>query len=182
MKPTLRLSLSPLILLLACNPPASPPAASQVEQGATESTNTNIDQPTAVAGEPADDHAEGHGEWLSLQAGRELAAAESRNLLVYVYADWCARCRELEPVIESPDVMTASDQLVHVRHNSDVDDSSWLREAAQDRDGYVPRVLFLRSDGTRLPLVSDHPRYPLFYTPAMKDTLLANIQLAQQGS
>lgn len=181
MKPTIWSSLSALALLLACNPPASAPPASQAAASTPETAPATAEATPPAAHVPAE-HGSDEGEWLSLQAGRELAAAESRNLLVYVYADWCARCRELEPVIESADVMAASHGLVHVRHNSDVDDSSWLREAAQDRDGYVPRVLFLRSDGSRLPLVSDHPRYPLFYTPEMKDTLMANIEQAQQGS
>jgi thiol-disulfide isomerase/thioredoxin len=178
-------SLALFSMLAACNPPATEPEpahqAAVVNEPVTEPGSVQPPAEDPGAHGPAD-HAAHEAEWLSLAAGRELAATENRNLLVYVYADWCARCRELEPVIESSDVMAASSGLIHVRHNSDVDDSSWLREAAQDRDGYVPRVLFLRSDGTRLPLVSDHPRYPLFYTPAMIDTLMANIQQAQQGS
>jgi thiol-disulfide isomerase/thioredoxin len=119
--------------------------------------------------------------WYSLAEAREVAAASNRNMLVYVYADWCARCRELEPVIQGPEIMGASTDLIHVRHNSDNDDGTWLRQYAYDYDSYVPRVLFLRPDGTRMQLVSDHPNYPLFYSTDMTARLLSNIEAASQA-
>ena len=36
-------------------------------------------------------------------------------------------------------------------------------------------VMFLDAEGHRMDLVSPHPRYPYFYTPSMREALLANI-------
>lgn len=162
----------------------SPPAQAAQIAGQIQAGQEATLRGGAQAPAPADNPVRGAHDpsrWYSLAEAREVAAASNRNMLVYIYADWCARCRELEPVIQGSEIMGASTELVHVRHNSDNDDGSWLRQFAYDYDSYVPRVLFLRPDGSRLQLVSDHPRYPLFYSTDMTARLLSNIQAATQA-
>jgi thiol:disulfide interchange protein len=116
--------------------------------------------------------------WLSRDAAVAQAAAENRPMMVFVYTDWCPRCGELEPVFNESAIVQAANGLIPVRHNQD-ENPAWLQQLAQDYEEYVPRVLFLNPDGSLMSIVSSHPRYPYFYTPAMRDTLVANMQVAK---
>jgi thiol:disulfide interchange protein len=115
--------------------------------------------------------------WASWEEGSTRAAAANQPMMLFVYADWCGRCSELEPVFSQPAVLEASRGLVMIRHDHD-QPAPWLENTVGDTDTYVPRVLFLNPDGSRRAEVSPHPRYPLFYTPSMVDALIANMRAA----
>lgn len=115
--------------------------------------------------------------WASWPEGSVRAAAANQPMMLFVYADWCGRCSELEPVFSQPAVLEASRGLVMIRHDHDTP-APWLQTTVGDSDSYVPRILFLNPDGSRRAEVSPHPRYPLFYTPNMVDALIANMRAA----
>ncbi|MGD8862674.1 MAG: thioredoxin family protein [Myxococcales bacterium] len=126
-------------------------------------------------------HWGGTVEWVSWERGLQVARQEDRSILLLVYADWCPRCRELAPVFARPDVAAAAGRLVMVRQNGDAR-PSWLRERFGEIGEYVPRVLFLRPDGSlREDVVSGHPRYPYFYSPHVTHRLIANMARAAGG-
>jgi len=173
----------------ACNAPSAPVAPVQqsaaVEQSVQGGGTVNEGSSgTAAAVEhvPNDNGAHanvaGGMPWLDRDAALAHASAENRPLMVFVYTDWCPRCTELEPVFNEAAIIQAASGLVPVRHNQD-ENPAWLQQLAQDYEEYVPRVLFLNPDGTRMSIVSSHPRYPYFYTPSMRDTLVANMQVAK---
>jgi hypothetical protein len=187
-----RFTLSASLILGAaglggCKSPA-PPARSAV------TPQTSVGTVAPVIGEDTDreivDEASGEGVavldttaddtdggWMSWDEGYAAAQASRTPIMLYVYGDWCARCRELEPVLERDDVLAVTDGLIRIRQNTD-ENAPWLAEVVGDRNSYVPRVLFLHPDGSRTDLVSPHPRYPYFYTPSMADALKNNAEAA----
>lgn len=161
------------------NPPV---AAAEGTVAAAAGTATTAESGIASAGghgAVATAGSGAHGDaagWLSWPEGSIVAASEQRPMMVFVYADWCPRCRELEPVLDRPEVRDAGcNKLVMVRQNQD-EDSGWLRTTVGDNETYVPRVMFLNPDGTMRSEVSPHPRYPLFYTPSMVEALMTNMR------
>jgi protein-disulfide reductase (glutathione) len=118
--------------------------------------------------------------WLTWEEGSAMARERGLPMMVFVHADWCSQCRRLEPVFDREDVRAAAHGLVRIAYNSD-ENAAWIRTIVGNHDTYVPRVLFLGSDGQLRPLTSSHSRYPYFYSPEMVDRLIANMQAAQVG-
>jgi thiol:disulfide interchange protein len=116
--------------------------------------------------------------WRSWESAQSLARSQGKSIGLIVYAEWCARCKELAPVFEQPDVASAAADLVMVRHDQD-QPAPWLKDKLGAYGTYVPRVLFLSPDGeVREDLTSGHPRYPYFYAALVQDTLVANMRAA----
>lgn len=180
-------SLALVAAVGGCNPPPADdttPASAEPEAQALESDEPSLAPPPGTPAAAADDHesCEHDPTWHAWSEAREMAAERQSPMLLYVYADWCPRCRELAPVLDECAVREPADGVVFVRHNQDVE-APWLRDVVGDTDTYVPRVLFLDAEGRRMDLVSPHPRYPFFYTPSMREALVTNIgqALAQGG-
>jgi thiol:disulfide interchange protein len=170
------LTLLAVAALVACNPPVSRAAANAPEPVEPAAAEPATPAPSAAAGD------DGHGtaSWTPWDEALALAGRENRPIMLFVYADWCPRCRELAPVFESTEVQAAAGGLVMVRHNQD-EPAPWLREVVGDSDTYVPRVIFLNPDGSRRGETSPHPRYPYFYTPGMVAALVANMRTVTGG-
>lgn len=116
--------------------------------------------------------------WRSWESAQSLARSQGKSICVVVYAEWCARCKELAPVFEQAAVASAASDLVMVHQDQDKP-AAWLKEQLGAYGDYVPRVLFLAPDGKVLDeLTSGHPRYPHFYGPLVKDQLVANMRAA----
>jgi len=188
------LALAPGILsiLVACNPPGnasgatpspSSPAVAPAplapdETPPTETPPAETPPPATTPTETAQASGPAHASlWVSWDEGAAIAEASGRGMMVFVYTDWCARCRELEPVFETTEIREAASSLVRVRYDSDRREA-WLRDTFGDAETYVPRVFFVGPDGRRLDLVSPHPQYPFFYTADMSAALLRNIRAA----
>jgi thiol:disulfide interchange protein len=116
--------------------------------------------------------------WRSWESAQSLARSQGKAIGVVVYAEWCARCKELAPVFEEPAVASAAAELVMVHQDQDKP-APWLKEQLGAYGDYVPRVLFLSPEGkVHEDLTSGHPRYPHFYAPMVKDQLVANMRAA----
>lgn len=162
-------------------------------QGPPQSSEQAAAQPLeAVANEPeSEDRASASGEmagqggempWQSWDEGFAEAEQSGKSMMLFVYAEWCGRCRELEPVFTEASVIDAARELIMIRHDQD-QGGAWLEEVVGDSSTYVPRVIFLNPDGSmQRDLTSTHPRYPLFYTPRMRDDLIANMGSASDPS
>jgi thiol:disulfide interchange protein len=117
--------------------------------------------------------------WHSWESAQALARSDGKPICVVVYAEWCARCKELAPVFATPEVASAAAGLVMVHQDQD-EPAAWLTEKLGAYGNYVPRVLFLAPDGNvRTDLTSGHPRYPHFYAPMVADQLVANMRAAR---
>lgn len=164
-----------VVALSACQPTRGAAAVSTNEP--VEATGAAVQAPGAGhTAASAGSGAHSSDGWLAWSEASALALAENRPMMLFVYADWCPRCRELEPVLDRPEVRQAGcNKLVMVRQNQD-EEPAWLRTTVGDPQTYVPRVIFLNPDGTMRAEVSPHPRYPLFYTPSMVEALMSNMR------
>ncbi len=116
--------------------------------------------------------------WHSWDSALRVARSEGKSIGLVVYAEWCNRCKELAPVFTQSDVASAARGLVMVLQDQD-ENPTWLKEQLGAYGGYVPRVLFLGPDGNvREDLTSGHPRYPHFYSPLVREQLIANMRAA----
>jgi thiol:disulfide interchange protein len=175
-------SLAFVLALAACNPPAERAAETATTAPAAAAPSAAA-APAALAppAAPAAPAAPTAVNWLSWEQGSALARAENRPMMLFVYADWCDRCRELRPIFNDPRVVEASRGLILVQQDHD-QEAPWLQSVVGDTESYVPRVMFLNPDGTqKTELVSPHPRYPLFYVPQMVDILVSNMTAARGG-
>lgn len=177
------LLLPVVALLFGCDsgsPRAATSAASSSASAATAAVAPSAVIPTNTP--PA--HAKAgdidwHGslDWLSYSQGLALAKQNHKPILLMVYADWCSKCRALVPVFERSDVRELVGKMVAVRQDQD-DPAPWLSELAAG-DNYVPRIIFLNSDGTPIRQVtSGHPRYPFFYMADRPEALLSSLKQA----
>jgi thiol:disulfide interchange protein len=171
MRRTLAAAFSALIFgLLGCRaerisaPPEQAPAPEQADEPSS---------PPASGLEWGDKIA-----WRSWESAQSLARSQGKAIGVVIYAEWCARCKELAPVFEQAAVARAAADLVMVHQDQDKP-AAWLKDQLGAYGDYVPRVLFLSPDGkVREDLTSGHPRYPHFYGPMVADQLVANMRAA----
>ncbi len=116
--------------------------------------------------------------WLPFDNAVARAKAEGKAIGVVVYADWCPKCRSLAPAFSSGPVVAASSKVLWVLQNHD-EQPAWLQERFASYGNYVPRIFFLRPDGTMDPEIqSGHARFPYFYLAAKPESLVASIDRA----
>lgn len=163
---------------------SAPASAAAVASAAAPAT---IAAPKAP--EPAGDHGGGADaikwagpvQWRTWEEGLAEAQRTQRGICLVVYADWCPRCKELAPVFAEADVVALAEKLVMVRQDSD-QRPAWLEERYGKFGGYVPRVFFLKPDGTvREDLTSGHAQYPYFFTPRGSDKLKDAMRRLAEG-
>lgn len=119
--------------------------------------------------------------WQSWEAGVEQSRTTGKPILLVVYADWCARCKELAPAFDDPRVRALANKAIMVRQDQDAA-PPWLAEQFGAYGNYVPRLFFVEPGGVvRDDLVSGHPRYPYFYAPIALDPLIANLRQITGG-
>lgn len=156
---------------------ASVASTSATTTSATATASAAVPVAAAAHGKAGDIEWHGSLDWHTYQEGVALAKQGHKPILLMVYADWCSKCRALVPVFQRDDVRKLVDKMVAVRHDQD-DPAPWLSEIAAG-DSYVPRIIFLSSQGTPLRQVtSGHPRYPFFYMADRPETLLSSLKQA----
>jgi protein-disulfide reductase (glutathione) len=183
------LALPVVALLLGCDSgrphgaTSAPIKASVASSSATPASATvtaSAAVPVAAAaahGKAGDIEWHGSLDWHGYEEGVALAKQGHKPILLMVYADWCSKCRALVPVFQRDDVRKLVDKMVAVRQDQD-DPAPWLSELAAG-DNYVPRIIFLKSDGTPIRQVtSGHPRYPFFYMADKPEILLGSLKQA----
>lgn len=113
--------------------------------------------------------------WLTWEAARRRAVAEDRTTFLLAYANWCPTCQGVAPWFSEPDLVAASGKLLAVKQDVD-EEPPWL-EAYASAGGYVPRMLFIRPDGTLdTTITSARTDYPYFYDDL--DVLVASMNKA----
>jgi thiol:disulfide interchange protein len=169
MRLKLVLALCAAIGVLGCQ--AAPVAPAQ-EERAAERPKPNATAHSAMAwGDKI--------TWHSWESAQAIAQSQSKPICVVVYAEWCARCKELAPIFSTQEVVSAAANLVMVHQDQDKP-APWLKDRLGEYGSYVPRVFFIAPNGdVREDLTSGHPRYPYFYAPMVSDQLIANMHAAK---
>lgn len=115
--------------------------------------------------------------WRGLEEGLKEAEADNKALMLVVHASWCPKCKDLKPVFYDPALVAASERLVMVNVDQDLEPRSMMYSP----DGtYIPRILFISPDGQVLDELKNaaRPRFHYFYTP--DDDLVGMMKQAAQ--
>ncbi|PRP90783.1 Thioredoxin [Enhygromyxa salina] len=155
----------------ACEPPER-----AVKGHGPEAAGETPSAPKRVATVPA----EGWNEdiaWRGLEEGLAEAKQTKMPVMMVVHTTWCGNCQKLKRTFNSDaDLARLSEQFVMVHVDQDAHPEVTLY--APDGD-YIPRVMFLDSDGNidkQLQNPNRPNRYRFFYTP--KEDLTATMRLA----
>ena len=110
----------------------------------------------------AHDWNDGAVAWKGYEDGLALAKREHKSICLVVYTEWCPHCANYSKVFHDPKVVEASKQFVMIHLDQDKD-KDLVGKYAPD-GGYIPRTLFLASDGTLLADVhAPRDQYKFFY-------------------
>ncbi len=121
-------------------------------------------------------------DWVPFDQALTRAKAENKAVCVVIYADWCPKCRALAPRFAEQPVTGASKDVIMVLQNSD-ERPGWLKQRFGDLGNYVPRVFFLKPDGTvATDINSGNARFPYFYRASEAAKLAASIQRAAKAA
>ncbi len=166
-----RAAAAALLLLTGCDSADTRPAP------AADQPRAEVPAATAAAA-PSGMFSAG-ARWLSYEEGLKQARSTGKPLCVVVYAEWCARCRELDQMMRTPRFEELSQRFVMVRQDAD-QGADWLKAPPFVEHGtYVPRVFFLSSEGAlRTELKSPHPRFPYFYSAQQPEALEKTMRAA----
>lgn len=160
-------------------PASGPPPAGDALPGSTAFIAAG---PEDRAPSPKPAQQPGEVVWHTYAEGLEIAKREKKPIMLFVHADWCSKCRALRPLFAQPEFKKLAEDLVMVQQNAD-EEPAWLDALDQQYGTYVPRVFFMKPDGTvREELKSPSPRYPYFYTAGQASQLQASMRLAVGGA
>lgn len=121
-------------------------------------------------------------KWVPFDQALTRAKAENKAVCVVVYADWCPKCRSLAPRFAEQPILKASDDVIMVLQNSD-ERPAWLKQKFGDLGNYVPRVFFLKPDGSvSTDVNSGNARFPYFYRASEAAKLAGSIARAAKAA
>jgi hypothetical protein len=84
--------------------------------------------------------------WKSLDDGLAEAKKEKKPICLIVYTEWCPHCANYAKVFADPKIVEKSKSFVMIHVDQDKDKVR-AKNYAPD-GGYIPRTMFLTSDGT----------------------------------
>jgi len=103
-------------------------------------------------------------EWWSLEDGLSQSKNLGKPLMLIIHKSWCGACKALKPKFAaSQDIQELSKEFVMVNV---MDDEEPTDEKYVPDGGYIPRILFLNSDGDVQPhLINSggNPKYKYYY-------------------
>lgn len=158
--------------------PAAKPAAAKLAQ-TTEAAQATT--PTRIVDSKPDTRQRHPGatpldwpaplKWFSYEEGLAEAKRTGKAMMALIYADWCPKCHLVPPLLVQPDFVKLASQFVLIRQDHEAD-AAWLRAIDAKQGTYLPRILFLKPDGSvNEALTSGNPRYPYFYALQTPQTL-----------
>jgi protein-disulfide reductase (glutathione) len=117
--------------------------------------------------------------WRDARSGIYEASKTGRPVIMVFHATWCTVCKRFRQVFKDPAVVAASRDFVMIL--VDADKEKEINGAFQPDGSYVPRTLFIDSDGNVSDkLVGTDPQYPHSINVDKPDELLALMKKARQ--
>jgi thiol-disulfide isomerase/thioredoxin len=115
--------------------------------------------------------------WKSLDDGLALAKKEKKPVCLVFYTEWCPHCANFSGVFHDPKVVERSKKFVMIR--LDQDKNKELSGKYAPDGGYIPRTMFLSSDGAlEADIHAPRDQYKFFYDEKNADSVLAGMDAA----
>lgn len=117
--------------------------------------------------------------WRDARSGIYESAHTGRPVIMVFHATWCTVCKRFRQVFKDPAIVAASRDFVMIL--VDADKEKEVNGAFQPDGSYVPRTLFLDSDGNvSEKLVGSDPQYPHSVNVDKPDELLSLMRKAHR--
>lgn len=117
--------------------------------------------------------------WRDARSGIYEAAHTGRPVIMVFHATWCSVCKRFRQVFKDPGVVAASRDFVMILVDAEAEKE--INGAFQPDGSYVPRTLFIDSDGNVSDkLVGTDPQYPHSLNVDSPDELLSLMKKAHQ--
>lgn len=115
--------------------------------------------------------------WRDIRSGIREATLSKKTVIMVFHAPWCSACKKYRSVFRDPRIVEAAKDFVMILIDGDADKFS---NGAFAPDGtYVPRTLFLNSDGDVLTkYTSKDPQFPHSLDVSSPEELLSLMQKA----
>lgn len=116
--------------------------------------------------------------WRDARSGIYEASKTGRPVIMVFHATWCSVCKRFREVFKDPAVVAASRDFVMILVDADAEKE--INGAFQPDGSYVPRTLFIDSEGNVSDkLVGSDPQYPHSVDVDKPDELLALMKKAR---
>ena len=116
-------------------------------------------------------------KWHPYEDGLKAATKDKKPVCLIVFTEWCPHCKNYSGVFHDPKVVERAKSFVMIRIDQDKDKD--VSKKYQPDGGYIPRTVFLKSDGTLEPSIhAPRPSYQYFYNETDPAPLLASMDEA----
>jgi thiol:disulfide interchange protein len=116
--------------------------------------------------------------WRDVRSGIYEASKTGRPVIMVFHATWCTVCKRYRAVFKDPRIVAAARDFVMILVDADAEKS--INGAFSPDGTYVPRTLFIDSDGNVSDkLIGTDPKYPHTIDVDHPDELLALMQKAR---
>jgi thiol:disulfide interchange protein len=116
--------------------------------------------------------------WRDARSGIYEASKTGRPVIMVFHATWCSVCKRFREVFKDPAIVAASRDFVMIL--VDAEKEKEINGAFQPDGSYVPRTLFIDSDGNVSDkLIGSDPQYPHSVDVDKPDELLALMKKAR---
>lgn len=119
--------------------------------------------------------------WKTFDEGLAEAKTANKPVCLIIYTDWCPHCTNYSKLFHDPALVEMTKQFVMIRINKEADPATSAKFAPDGE--YIPRTLFLKSDGTLMPDITEQrPQYKYFYNEADPSAVMRSMKtvLAQK--
>jgi protein-disulfide reductase (glutathione) len=117
--------------------------------------------------------------WRDARSGIYEASKTGRPVIMVFHATWCSVCKRFRQVFKDPAVVAASRDFVMILVDAEAEKE--INGAFQPDGSYVPRTLFIDSDGNVSDkLVGSDPQYPHSVNVEKPDELLSLMKKARR--
>jgi len=117
--------------------------------------------------------------WRDARSGIYEASKTGHPVIMVFHATWCSVCKRFREVFKDPAIVAASRDFIMILVDADAEKE--INGAFSPDGSYVPRTLFIDSDGkVSDKLVGPDPQYPHTVDVDKPDELLALMKKARQ--
>jgi protein-disulfide reductase (glutathione) len=120
-------------------------------------------------------------QWHDFASGSAIAKATNKPILLIVHTTWCPHCQNYQKQFSDTRIVELAQHYVMVLVDRDIEKE--LNDTlGPGTEGYVPRTLFLKSDGALRPeIVSAHPDWPNLFDESDASDILSAMQAGLQN-